>query len=777
MTTQFTEENYQILYDEQKNVVEIRFQGVNALQLFSLQTQLDALNTSFQNSLATVTGDMGTLETTVSGLTSLANAINSGLSAEESARLAADVALGNDISLNVSNLQAAIDAEVAARAAALLAEAEARNVAIVDATSTLVTDQAAMAVTIQGLATSMGAAEANIVNVQDAISTETAARAAQFSALQADFGDTNAAILEESVVRSNSVDALASQIETLAVSSGTTVFIQPDAPTTGMVTGDAWYDSDDGNKAYRYDGTQWVDVTDVRIINNAAAILAEQTARANGDSANATSITNLTATVNVKTQTFAQPNQPTANAIGDIWIDTDSLPANLPYRWNGTNWILIENADIAANKAAIQTEAQARADADSAEALARTTLAARVTTNEGDISDNAAAIVLEQQARADAISAEAGQRAILAARVDDAEAAILLEQTARSDGDSANASLIGTLTTDLGDLTTTVSNETSARIAADGAINAKYGVKVNANGHVAGFGLIVNGNTYNGTVDSEFVIDATRFKVYNGASAVVPFQVSGGVVYMTNVKIGDAQIDTLSVNKLTAGTLGVNVTQNGNWTVGTGKIIFDNGVYLKASGVGFGSSNQFIEWFGPRPSGGNLALCTEANAIQYLKTNGSAYFGGTLSAGILRNSVTGTLTASNAETILGPFGTNGGSKTVAYSYYFTHNVSLEGTASFTDPPTATLVFERRISGGAWTTLGTHNITGSTTYFPGYGWAEPGFYQAVLSGSWTTTDTNTSTGNFEYRLRLTARNVTLFIGGTTEQTQTIISTEE
>lgn len=42
-------------------------------------------------------------------------------------------------------------------------------------------------------------------------------------------------------------------------------FYQTTAPTTGMSTGDLWFDTDDGNKVYRFNGTSWVSVQDTKI--------------------------------------------------------------------------------------------------------------------------------------------------------------------------------------------------------------------------------------------------------------------------------------------------------------------------------------------------------------------------------------------------------------------------------------------------------------------------------------------------------------------------------
>ena len=51
------------------------------------------------------------------------------------------------------------------------------------------------------------------------------------------------------------------------------------------------------------------------------------------------------ATADSKIVTFAQASQPTATDVGDIWIDTDDN--NRMYRWNGTAWVDVHDPKIA----------------------------------------------------------------------------------------------------------------------------------------------------------------------------------------------------------------------------------------------------------------------------------------------------------------------------------------------------------------------------------------------------------------------------------------------
>ena len=93
-------------------------------------------------------------------------------------------------------------------------------------------------------------------------------------------------------------------------------FIQASAPTADG-TGDLWFDSDDGNKLYRWSGAAWVEVQD------------DDIAQAISDALNAQT------TADGKITTFYQASAPTAEGVGDLWHDTDDGKS---YRWDGTDW-------------------------------------------------------------------------------------------------------------------------------------------------------------------------------------------------------------------------------------------------------------------------------------------------------------------------------------------------------------------------------------------------------------------------------------------------------
>lgn len=127
-------------------------------------------------------------------------------------------------------------------------------------------------------------------------------------------------------------------------------FYQAAQPPTGSI-GDLWFDIDDENKLYRYNGTSWQLARDEGI---AAAIASA--AQAISDAADAQG------TADGKVTTFFQNNQPagSASSVGDLWIDTND--SNKLYRYSGTAWVLAQDQGIAQ---AISDAASAQSTADS----------------------------------------------------------------------------------------------------------------------------------------------------------------------------------------------------------------------------------------------------------------------------------------------------------------------------------------------------------------------------------------------------------------------------
>lgn len=129
---------------------------------------------------------------------------------------------------------------------------------------------------------------------------------------------------------STTKDGLATDFDNLVVQidGKTEAYYQATAPSGPNINeGDIWFDTDDGNKQYYYNGTAWVSVQDT-------AIAAAQSA-ANAAAAAATA---AQATADGKNKIYRQTTQPSTGpfAEGDLWFDTDD--DNKIYRYTSGSW-------------------------------------------------------------------------------------------------------------------------------------------------------------------------------------------------------------------------------------------------------------------------------------------------------------------------------------------------------------------------------------------------------------------------------------------------------
>jgi hypothetical protein len=105
-----------------------------------------------------------------------------------------------------------------------------------------------------------------------------------------------------------------------AADSKSAVYYQDNEPAgTAYEVGDIWIDTNDNDKLYAWDGTDWV--------------LSQDSAAAQ-------------ATADGKAKTYVQDNEPTGGAynVGDLWIDTND--GNKLYRYSGTAWVSAQDGAI-----------------------------------------------------------------------------------------------------------------------------------------------------------------------------------------------------------------------------------------------------------------------------------------------------------------------------------------------------------------------------------------------------------------------------------------------
>ena len=210
-----------------------------------------------------------------------------------------------------------------------------------------------------------------------------------------------------------------------------------------------------------------------------------------------------------------------------------------------------------------------------------------------------------------------------------------LTQTAMSASITTNQQAIATANSSLANLTQTVAangaaitTTAQALSTTDGKVNtalARAGVRLDVNGYVSGWEMANNGQTGN------MVINADHFAIQRPG--------------------GGPRTEYSS----------------GRW------MSTDGGSWMTVWGAPFGSGNRFMRWSGPYF--GDLNQCNEGNAKEYLRVDGSMYFGGALLAGTLRNSSASSSLAANASTTTGEFGSNGGTITVNASWVYQYQVT------------------------------------------------------------------------------------------------------
>lgn len=406
---------------------------------------------------------------------------------------------------------------------------------------------------------------------------------------------------------------------------------------------------------------------------------------------------------------------------------------------------------LAANAASINTEASVRNTVDTA--------IAQTIEKIGALTQNGTAFQLATNTVFVSPTESLSQRLnAIAVAINGANAAITNEASVRASADTSFASSLTTMQSTVSGFSVAIQQNATAI----NGVGASYSVKIDNNNRVSGFGLVSEPN--NGAIVSTFNFNSDVFRIWNGSSNVAPFSVVEGVVYITNAKIGNAQIDDLSVTKLTAGTL------NANFNIGTGKILLDDGSRILAMGVGFGTTNQFMIWSGPRPAGGDLSLCNESSATFYLTRTGGGGFDGELAVGILRNGAQTTNTQPTAFVEVGPFATEGGNKSVSWSYAL-HYIVQRTNNTQPGSGSTSLRLSRRLGTNAYVEIASQVVISTLQTLDN---PEPGVWHHEMQGggSWTLTDTNASMANFTYKAEITARTLPVGAG-----TAAIISTSQ
>lgn len=242
----------------------------------------------------------------------------------------------------------------------------------------------------------------------------------------------------------------------------------------------------------------------------------------------ASTLSTLSTTIGNKANTYFQATAPTGTiATGSLWFDSDDN--NKPYRWDGAGWQDVYSpTSLAGVMAAITNEATTRASEDNA---ISTNLSAQIATLGSNL------------------------------------ASLSTKNTTLTNSYSSLANTVTTLQTTVGTVQTAVQVEAEARADLEGAVMSRYGVKIDTNGYVSGYGLLSTTNT--ATPTSQFIVRADNFAIGSpsgpGITPRIPFSVLTTAdakgnqpgVYMdmavikaasiTGAYIADLAVDTLKI--------------------------------------------------------------------------------------------------------------------------------------------------------------------------------------------------------------------------------------
>ncbi|MBT2242691.1 hypothetical protein JQK15_03995 [Sphingobium sp. BHU LFT2] len=605
--------------------------------------------------------------------------------AETAQREAAVSLLHTRIDDEVVEIQSAITAEATTRATADAAETAQRELAISQIQTTIGDE----------ITTVMAAIATEQTTRADADAAEAALRVALAASMDSQFGAVDAAILEESSARVSGDEAEASARQALAaLISGDIGDVSSALEAEAVARASA----DAAETTQRQQAISQVNLrVDDEVVDLQAAILAEATTRSDADAAETAqreaAISTLQGVVNGNHAdvTASISSEATTRANADA---AETAARNLAISTLESDL----DGQISTVMAAISSEASTRAAADSAETTAREQAISQVEDMvDGEIATVMAAIVAEQSTRADADLAEASARQALASSISgelaNINAAILSEANTRASADSAEATareaLAATLSGDIGAVSAAVETEATARAAEDGALASLIsGVQTTVEGNTASVALLLES------------VDGLN-------ASLVARIVSGDVIGGFQLAAGGGEIDA----KFLVDNFSVVNPAGDGWEFSGGRQVTTGGSIMSITGAPFGSTNQFLEWTGPVVS--DLADCTEANAIKFMKIDGSAYFGGGLSSGILKNEATSTVVSPTAFVTVGPFTSNGNTVNINISARYHRDYRANsGTGGISGSGSGVITVEHSADGTNWTSIGTMGVAES-----------------------------------------------------------------
>lgn len=550
--------------------------------------------TALESSLATTDGNVSANSTAISSLDTRVTSAEGSITANSSSI----TTLESSLTTANTNITANADAITAIDTRVTTAEGN-------------ITSQAS---SITDLQTSLSTAEGNITANADAITAI----------------DVRVTAAEGSIEsQSTSITALESDVSTAQTTADgkVTTFYQ-DEPPTAEADGDLWFDTNDGNKLYRWNAglatPAWVEVRDSGISGNATAIeslTTRVTATEDSIDSQSTSITELQSSVSTaqttadgKVATFYQDEAPTAEGDGDLWFDTND--GNKLYRWDASletpAWVEVRDEGISGNATAIEsldTRVTANENSITSQASSITTLQSDVVTaqtsadskaqtyyqddaptgvNDGDLwfdtNDNNKLYRWDGSLATPAwVSVRDGVTTANATAITSLDTRV----TATEGDITSQATAITALETTVGENTTSITQNTTS---IDG-VKAQYTVTID-NGQVSGFGLVAD--IIDGEPASAFIVNADQFAVggagelgdeypfvvytteqtvsKNGTNYTIPAGIYIKDAFIQNAAIEAAQIQNAAITNAKIKDGEITNAKIGNLQVDTAKI-------------------------------------------------------------------------------------------------------------------------------------------------------------------------------------------------------------
>ncbi len=386
---------------------------------------------------------------------------------------------------------------------------------------------------------------------------------------------TNTATLQQNYYTKTDTDSAISQATSTLVSTSDLTTELADYTNTATLQQN-YYTKTDTDSAISQATSTLISTSDLTTeladYTNTATLQQNYYTKTDTDSAISQATSTLVSTSDLTTELADYTNTATLQQNYYTKTDTDSAISQATSTLVSSSDLTTELADYT-NTATLQQNYYTKTDTDSAISQATSTLVSTsdLTTELADYT-NTATLQQNYYTKTDTNSAISQATSTLVSTSDlttelaDYTNTATLQQNyyTKTDTNSAISQATSTLvsTSTLNDYATTVSLQNLAEtVAGPEGTEAQYTIKIDNNGHVAGFGL--SSTSVNGTPTSAFVIRADKFAIINPSSEAdnltnnpsadnIPFIVENGITY-----IKSAFIPTLTANKINTNGLSI----------------------------------------------------------------------------------------------------------------------------------------------------------------------------------------------------------------------------